>query len=390
MKPRRVVLVSRQFWPLVGGAQVVMGNLARALQTLGLEVTVLTAQWEASWPSELIHRGVHVIRLPQPGVRLWGLWRYMQALQAWLLEHRGEYDLVYVSKLKQDAYAALAARLSVPVVLRPERAGPRGDIHWQQHAPFGRMIARRCRQAAAIVAKAEPLRQELLAAGYAAERIAVIAGGVEIPPPREPADQAAARAELAQAARDLALPEDAPLAVYTGRLEARKGLTALVAAWPQVLDRFRQARLWLIGDGPLRDELAAQIRALGLRERVLLAGQFDAVDDFYRAANLFVLPSEEELMSMALLEAMAAGLPAVVSDIPANRNLVTHEKEGLLVPTNHSPALAAAITRLLASPEEAATLGAAARTRVTQNFSLATMANAHLELFERVCALKRS
>lgn len=385
MTSLRVVLVTRQFWPLVGGAEVVLGNLAQQLQQRGAGVTVLTARWHRHWPDQLERQGVHVVRLNQPPARFWGTLSYMRALACWLRDHRGQFDLVYVSMLKHDAYAVLGAvGNQVPVVLRPEGTGATGDVQWQQQARFGRMIARRGRQAAALVAIAPRVREELIAASYPTERIHAIANGVPIPPPRDRPMKALARAELLQASPLLDVAPTAPLVVYVGRLHASKGLATLIAAWPQVAARWPAARLWLVGEGPARVELESQIESLGLRGQVVLAGCFDTVSDVYLAADAFVLPSHEELMSMALLEAMAAGLPIVASDIPGNRHLIAPGDQGLLVPVGDEAALGAAIIRLLGDRDAAACMGLAARRRAAENFSLARMTDAHLELFNRL------
>ena len=115
----RLVLVTRRFWPLVGGAETVMANLAAELAARGVGVTLLTARWQNDWPAELTYRGEPVVRVPNPALRGWGTWRYMKAIDRWLRENRDSYDLVYVSMLKHDAYAALGAVAgSGPVVLR--------------------------------------------------------------------------------------------------------------------------------------------------------------------------------------------------------------------------------------------------------------------------------
>ena len=176
------------------------------------------------------------------------------------------------------------------------------------------------------------------------------------------------------------------MAVYTGRLHAVKGLTHLVATWPAIVRRWPTAQLWIVGDGPQRRDLARDIDALDLSGNVVLCGAFDSVDDFLTAADCFVLPSLEEGMSLALLEAMSAGLPVVATDIEGNRQLVRHEREGLLVPTGDSRGLATAIGCLLAEPATAAALGAAARQRVAAEFAIGPWAARHQELFERVLA----
>ena len=123
MDPLRLVLVTRRFWPMVGGAERAVAELAAELANRAVPVTLLTARWQPSWPAEINYRGVPVVRLPNPRLRAWGTFRYMQALGRWLRRHRDEYDLVYVSMLKHDAYAALAAvGGDAPVVLRAEPA----------------------------------------------------------------------------------------------------------------------------------------------------------------------------------------------------------------------------------------------------------------------------
>jgi glycosyltransferase involved in cell wall biosynthesis len=105
---------------------------------------------------------------------------------------------------------------------------------------------------------------------------------------------------------------------------------------------------------------------------------------------LYVLPSLEEGMSLALLEAMAAGVPVIATDIPANQPLVEHEQEGLLVPPRDDKSLAEAIVRLFGDHELAQRLTAAARSRVERQFSLTACAAAHLDLFAQLVASHRA
>jgi glycosyltransferase involved in cell wall biosynthesis len=364
-----------------------MARLATGLAARGCAVTVLTARWEERWPAEIRYGGVPVVRLINPPQRGWGTLRYMLALRAWLRQHAGDFDLVYVSMLKHDAHAVLGTvGLRAPVVLRAEGAGENGDCQWQRAARFGRCIQRRCRQASCLVAPGAAIEQELLAAGYPPQRICCIPNGVAIPPPRTAAARAAARDALVEANPGLLLPLDAPLALYTGRLHKDKGLAHLIRAWKMLASRWPTARLWIAGEGPQHRELARQIDELDLQGRVLLAGVFDEIDELLSAADLFVLPSYEEGMSLALLEAMAAGLPVVAGDIPGNRPLVTDGEQGLLVPPRDAEALAAAIHRMWNEAELAARLGTAARDRASARFSLDRTLDQHLALFESLLA----
>lgn len=385
MTPPRLVLITRRFWPLVGGAERMMARLAIGLAARGCAVTVLTARWEEHWPTAIHYGGVPVVRLIHPPQRGWGTLRYMLALRAWLRQHAAEYDLVYVSMLKHDAHTAVGTVAErSPVVLRAEGAGSNGDCQWQRAARFGHCIARRCRRASCLVAPGAAIEQELLAAGYPPPRICHIPNGVAIPPPRTAAARTAARDALVEANPGLLLPLDAPMALYTGRLHQDKGLAQLIQAWKLLGSRWPTARLWIAGEGPQHRELARQIEELDLQGRVLLAGVFDEIDELLSAADLFVLPSYEEGMSLALLEAMAAGLPVVASDIPGNRPLVSDGEQGLLVPPRDAAALAAAIDRIWNEADLAAQLGAAARDRAMSRFSLDRTLDQHLALFQNL------
>lgn len=386
----RLVLVTRRFWPLVGGAEIVMARLAAEFQSREAPTTILTGRWQTDWPAEVEHHGVRVVRLSNPSQRVWGTLRYMQSLARWLRQHRESFDLVYVSMLKHDAYAVIgeARRGQFPVALRAECSGLTGDCHWQLEARCGLRIKRRCLQAGTLIAPGPAVERELIAAGYPRDRIHYVPNGVPIPSPRDAAARAAARNTLAEAHPALTLAPDAPLAVYTGRLNPVKGLEHLVAAWPAVLARRPTARLWLVGEGPCRASLASQIGNLGLSGRVVLAGAFDDVEDFLLAADLFVLPSLEEGMSLALLEAMAAGLPVVATAIAANQVLVEDGRHGRLARTGDPAALASAINDLLDHPQQAAQLGAAARARVRAEYSLEKMAEDHLRLFQQLVEAK--
>ncbi|HQU42937.1 MAG: hypothetical protein B7Z73_02680 [Planctomycetia bacterium 21-64-5] len=386
MTPPRVVLVTRRFWPLVGGAEIMAARLAGGLHAKGAATTILTARWQPDWPAEIEHHGVRVIRLANPQTRVWGTWCYMRAVGRWLRSHRSSFDLVYVSMLKHDAYAAVAAaqRGGFPIVLRAEGAGLTGDCHWQLEANFGLSIKRRCQKAQAFVAPSPAIEHELIVAGYARSRIHYIPNGVAIPEPRDEADRAAARADLAEADASLAIGNQAPLVVYTGRLHAMKGLEYVVRAWPSVLKRLPEARLWLVGDGPYRTQLNELIGNLGLWGFVYLAGPFDDVEEFLRAADVFVLPSLEEGMSLAVLEAMAIGLPVVASDIPANQAIVEDHVSGRLVPPRDSDRLAATIVELIENRELADALAQEARRQASQRFSLDKLVDRHLELFQRL------
>lgn len=389
MKPPRLVIVTRTFWPLVGGPETVIDNLSQSWHARGGEATVLTAQLHAHWPPQTTRHGVRIMRLPDAHTRFFAERRYQRRLGAWLINHRDEFDLVYVSRLQHDAATTVVTgrRGRFPVALRAESAGLTGDCHRQLDTRGGRRIKQLCFRAAAVVAPSAGIQRELIAAGYPRDRIHLIANGVAVrSTPRSARSRRTARAVLAEADPTLAMPDAAPLAVFAGRLHAGKSLPHLINAWSAVLEKDRRARLWLVGEGDQRVALAQQVRDMELAGSITFTGTFQDIDEVLQAADLFVLPSVEEGFSMALLEAMAAGLPIVATDIPGNREAIEHGRHGLLVPPENAAALAAAVIELLDMPGRAAELGRQARRRVEMQFTLDTMVQRHVQLFETLAS----
>jgi glycosyltransferase involved in cell wall biosynthesis len=369
----KIALVTRRYPPLIGGAERVLSYLAAALAAEGAEVDVLTSRVEGLPALEAGSGSFRVIRLATSKARFVGTWLYMRELARWFA--RNQVDLAYVSMLKHDAFVVVGegARRGFPVVLRPEGAGATGDLAWQKWGRFGRRIGQRCRHADAFVAISPGVRGELIAGGYDPSRIVDLPNGVPVPVvPWKPQGDA-----------------DSLNAVFVGRLASEKGLEALVDSWPIVREQKPSAQLTLIGEGPERASLEGQISRLGLANSVQLVGAMADPSVVLRQSDLFVLPSREEGMSIALLEAMALGIPSVASAIPGNLALMTDGVHGRLAPTNNPPALARAILEHRADPA-APGMADAARVRVVEHYSIAAMARSHLELFRELASRQRS
>jgi glycosyltransferase involved in cell wall biosynthesis len=367
----KIALATRRYPPLIGGAERVLSYLAPALAEEGAEVTVLTSAIAGVPALETPCPNLRVVRLATSRLRFVGTFLYMRELARWFASH--PVDVAYVSMLKHDAYVAVGAgrRLGFPVVLRPEGAGATGDVAWQGWGRFGGRIAERCRQADAYVAISAAVRAELIAASYEAGKIIDLPNGVPIP--AEP-----------WAPLPLDLP---PRASFVGRLAPEKGLHALVEAWPLVLRDHPTAQLTLVGEGPERPALEAKIRSLGLEPFVTLPGASPDPTIPLRQSSLFVLPSREEGMSIALLEAMALGIPCLASRIPGNQAILTEGVHGRLAPPDDPRALAHAILETLRDPD-APRQALEARRLVVERYSIAAVARRHLELFERLVAAR--
>jgi len=369
---------------LVGSTEKTIGNLAAALAGRGCQVSIVTARWQPSWPRRVTFRGVPVERLsppPRGGVQTLG---YLWSLGCWLKRNVSRFDLIHVSAMRHDAYTAVrTVGQQVPVVLRTTSAQQDGDCRWYLETTGGRVIKRQCMKAAALIPSSRIVEQELRLAGFPGSQIRMVPDGVTLPPARPPIARRAARAALAEASPAMRMPDWAPLAVYTGRLDKSKQLKHLIAAWRPIVQRWPNANLWLAGQGPGREDLIRQIESLRLTGRVAVVGAFDETDNLLDAADLFVSPSPQAAPSTSLLEAMAAGLPVVAVDTPGNRGMIDDGREGLLVRGTDAATLAAAIDRIIDETGLAGRLGAAARQRAA-DFPLAEMVDRHVTLFEEL------
>lgn len=177
-------------------------------------------------------------------------------------------------------------------------------------------------------------------------------------------------------------PAAAPTILYAGRLRARKAVIVLVRAFAETVAAVPRARLVLAGDGDERAAVEAEIRRLGIGAHVELLGAVSraVVAERLRGATLFCLPSIYEGLPLALLEAMAAGVPVVTTAVSGHPDAVVDGETGWLVPPEDSAALASALIHALSDPAERRRRAAAASARFAARFEIGVVARRYLEL----------
>ncbi len=166
------------------------------------------------------------------------------------------------------------------------------------------------------------------------------------------------------------LPNDTHLLGYVGQLRKERGHELLFRIIKILQTRKVGAHLALIGDGPYRVILEAHLAQLGIRDMVTFLGYRSDVPKLLSEFSVYVHPSIYEGMSVALLEAMAAGCPIITTDIPENRELIQNDTHGILVPPKNPEALADAIEFALKNPEKMRQLGDNARQRAQETFNI--------------------
>jgi sugar transferase (PEP-CTERM/EpsH1 system associated) len=166
-----------------------------------------------------------------------------------------------------------------------------------------------------------------------------------------------------------------------GRLVPVKNQALLLDAVAALQRRNVRLTAVIVGDGPLKQELASRAEALGIAPSVRLLGERPDVERVLAAFDVFVLTSVSEGLSNTIQEAMASGLPVVATRVGGADELVDQDRTGVLVPSNDPIALADALESLLVAPERRLTMARAARTRAQSEFSLDKMVGAYEELY---------
>jgi glycosyltransferase involved in cell wall biosynthesis len=187
---------------------------------------------------------------------------------------------------------------------------------------------------------------------------------------------------------ELGLTPDTLLIGTVAILRRKKGHAELLDAIPAVLARFPAAHFVFAGDGPQRENLERHITEHGLGNNVHLLGLRHDVVNVLAALDLFVLPTHQEALGTAFVEAGAMGLATVGSNVDGVPEVVGAGETGKLVPVNNPPALAAAIIELLADPVLRRRMGDAARQKVATHFSREAMVAGMLAVYDQLLALQ--
>lgn len=357
--PVPVVVVSNHGHIVGGGEEsllALLGGLDRGRWAPTVVVPTDEAVAARAWALGLPVRVIPLPTLRRPGPTIV---RSVIALRRLLVTTGAA--LVHANGSRAMAYAGLAGRLARRPVVWHVRIGERDPILDRWLGAFAARII--------VISKSVERRFP----GSVRDKLRLVHNGVDLGrfAPREPSKDLR---------RALGVPEGAPVVVSVGRFVAFKGYAHLLDAAAR-LERKRPGVHWvLVGDGPLRAELAAQTEKLGLGAQTHFTGWRDDVPDVLALGDCFVLPSVEEHFGRVLIEAMAMAKPVVATDAGGVPEIVVDGETGVLVLPADPPALAAAVQELLDDLARAARLGAAGRQRAESTFSLAS----HVAAVERV------
>ncbi|MCB7128053.1 MAG: glycosyltransferase family 4 protein [Candidatus Brocadiales bacterium] len=394
--PLRVCMVTGAYWPQVSGGGKQCKTIVDALGK-DVECLVLTTCTVPGLPPVEKTGGATVYRVfVDPSKRGWRLRSLRQFMgQWWRLRRRVTILHLHGISLKTLCLAIFARWVGIPIVQKMSSAGDDDPLALRRK-PGGWWKIRVYRLADRFVSVAPALSRAYRTAGLPADRLVEIPNAID----GQQFRPSAYNGERQAVRRNLGLLEERTLILAVGFISYVKGTDLLLEAGEELRRRWGDSVfLLLIGSSDTRhSEVAGDLvrrlqalqsdpataRTLHHVERTL------TIEEYYRAADLFVLPSRREGMPNALLEAMASGLPCIASRLPGvTDSLIASGQTGLLVEPEDASALAKAIATVLEMPDRGRSMGRRARASVLERFSVDQVAAQYRNLYHQLAEERR-
>ncbi len=416
-KPRIYIAIAT-FHPLVGGAEKQAHAQGRILRERGYESTIITFRHNKQWSSREDVAGVPVIRvaglllgnrdtLPRPLQQI--LYLLALVVVGWTLWlHRNRYDVLHVYQLSLLTLpTALACKLTGKPMIIAVRSSGSGKVTGSHDT--ARLVAGPLdpptpwlkvdgqtwvdgdleglvRMGKPFVHYARSLLLEVQAVvivlssrmkSYLAAHDFLLPGTKFIPNGVDTARFYPLYENASQAGR-------AQVVVCVSKLRYEKGVDVLLQAWHLVQKQAPQARLILVGSGPIQPQLTRMAEALNITESVEFAGLQNDIPTQLHRAGIAVLPSRWEGMPNAVLEAMACGIPCVATRVSGSEDIIQQGVNGLLVASEDYEEMAQALLTLLNDPDLVQDYGQAARTTIEQHYTLEHITDLYTELYQNM------
>lgn len=353
----------------IGGAQKLLITFAKEARARHVKSTIISLRDnpDSPVPDELRALGASVHSFPSKSLlnprRIWQIARFL---------HREHCDVVHTHLTYTNIVGTLAARLAgVPAVASLHNVTEDPVLY---HPIRNFLETLMLRYSSSRVIAVGSVVAEVNQKRLRDKQIIVIPNAVSLLPAISPAERTALRAELVG-------DPSRPLLISVGRLTHQKGYGDLLAIFASLHETHPSAALIIAGSGPLRAELEARIEALKLEGHAILLGVRHDVPRLLAASDIFVSSSHWEGLPVAVLEAMAVGLPVVATDVGEASRVVVNGT-GFTIPLGDKAAFVTTLRSLLDHPESIQTLGAAAHAQIERHYSATVWLDRLLALYQ--------
>ena len=381
--PQSIMMVMESVFPSPGG-----GGAESQVRTLGIEFQArghelqLIVPMVATGPQVAREHsdGLDVTRIPYPKIPLVGALWMLWGLARILIHRRHEYAVIHAHIAGNMAAlcAVLGHCLGKPVVVKlTGMTEIKGGILDPSPRLAVRLRRHWLKSASQYQATSQRIATQLVARGFAAHKVLLLANAVDI--------RRFAKIERDLALRERVCPDKELVAIYVGRLEPEKGLELLVSAWATQFKHRSDVALVLVGSGSQQAALEHQCAQLSVTEQVVFVGPTAQVERYLSIADVGLLASQFEGLSNALLEYMAAGLPVVGSAVSGTEDWVINGQTGWLFAPGDHAGLTHALSELSrAGEQERRRLGQCARERVVAVASVEAVVSTLSSLYGRL------
>jgi glycosyltransferase involved in cell wall biosynthesis len=371
----KVAMVISKAEASLGGTQKQALRLADELQSQGVSVLILTKRkrWQhGDGQVEGLNGRVQIVHLPVTDLQ--PAWSFLFSLLFWAWINRGSFQIIHAHNAAMGVISSIVGWLTGKKVV--VKIPSLKYVQYLNGGSLSRELRRwiLTRKTERFIAVSTEMVQALLKAGIAPEKLALISNGIELTAPCT-TNPSALRKQVSG-------DSEGPVVLFVGRLVKEKGLDRLLRVWASLPGHERMLLL-IVGDGPLREDLESQTKKLRLVPSVRFLGHQTDVSKLYCIADLFVLPSKTEGMSNSLLEAMAAGLPVVASNVGGNKDVIKDQQSGFLVDWEDTTLCAGMLLTLLSDTELRLRIGNAAKREVSA-FAMGDVAERYHDLYQAV------
>jgi glycosyltransferase involved in cell wall biosynthesis len=372
-----ILIVSHSYPPVLGGSEVEGQRVAALLRARGHRVRVIcAANPEMTWHGEGSDEAGTPVR-----VEGWGKgrildWSFALCVFWRMWVERGNYDVVYFLMQGVHVVTGLAAGRMMGKAMVMKISGS-GLIPPMRRSLLGRLQLQWLeRWGSALMLLNEGMMAEAREAGISPGKMVWMPNPVDC----EEFRPLAGEEERRQLKARLGMEADQLYVVFVGRLSPEKELGSLLGGMKILAGRMAGVRLLIVGDGPQREMLEQRVKEEGLAVDFAGRQPMNRVREYMQAADVFALVSRLEGFPCSLVEAMACGLPALVSRIPANEQLIEEGKEGHFFEVRDEEQLALGLERMLQNKAASWAMGQAGRERVRSNFDYLSTARRYEEL----------
>lgn len=387
MKKIRLLIFAGYYYPFRGGYVESIHALARRLVAKGHKVTVLTGKISPKSPWEETIDGVRILRVPcwnmlngtypvlVPGLRSWRVWQQLKRENHHIVSTQTRF---FVSSM----WGALFAKLYKKPQIHTERGGGHSLVEstvvkWMGKVidhTLGTMVIRSARLNIGVSQQSGDFLRHL-----GAKKVKIIPNGVDIIP-------SASELKKKKLKEKWGLENAGPLILFVGRLIYAKGLQDSFEAIKSIASTYPSLKLVVVGEGPYRSKLEEESARLGLKKFLIFKGAQNQseVKELLSIADVFINPSHSEGLPRSVLEAAAAGLPIVATDVGGTDEIVRHGVSGVLVKESDPSTFKEGVSQIVKHRVKARHFGRKAQEHVKEHFQWEKITQAYVDLFSEL------